>query len=238
MQSVLKWLGLTGLSIAFSPSAAFAAALHDYHGTLGKVEIGLTIAADPQSMSQPLAEDGITGAHYFYVTQLKDIKLKLISFSGRNITFEEDDTSGKVVATFKLNFAKQDPQHHFQSKDDLQNEVLVGSWIPASGQAQDVYLASEDTVTGDADGGRCDLDAAGYAALQARVALFYSLAMKGDGAALQKEFKTKIPKQSSWHKELAKSNPHDLFCNWQGFMLGRGIVWFNPDGSVLTINKF
>ena len=238
MQSVLKWLGLIGLSIAFLPGAAVAAALHDYRGTLGKVEIGLTIAADLQSMSQPLTADGIIGAHYFYVSQFKDISLKLISFTGRDISFEEDDASGKVVATFKLNFAKQDPQHHFQSKDDLHNEVLVGSRISASGQAKDVYLASEDTVTGDADGGRCDLDAASYAKLQARVALFYSLAMKGDGTALQKEFKTKIPKQGSWHKELAKSNPHDLFCNWQGFMLGRGIVWFKPDGSVLTINKF
>ena len=238
MQSVLKCLGLIGLSLAFLPGVAFAAALHDYRGTLGKAEMGLTIAADPQSMSQPLTADGIIGAHYFYISHFRDIELKLISFSGRDISFEEDDASGKVVATFKLNFANQDPQHHFQSKDDLQNEVLVGSWIPASGQAQDVYLASEDTVTGDADGGRCDLDAAGYAKLQARVALFYILAMKGDAAALQKEFKTKIPKQSSWHKELAKSDPHDLFCNWQGFMLGRGIVWFKSDGSVLTINKF
>lgn len=238
MQSVLKWLGFVGLSIAFIPAAAFAAALHDYRGTLGTVEIGLTIAADPQSMSQPLTENGIVGAHYFHVSQLRDIQLKLISFSGRDISFEEDDASGKVVATFKLSFAKQDPQHHFQSKDDLQNEVLVGSWMPASGQAQDVYLASEDTVTGDGSGGRCDLDAASYATLQSRVALFYGLAMKGDGETLQMEFKTKIPKQASWHKELAKSVPHNLFCNSQGFMLGRGIVWFNPDGSVLRINKF
>jgi len=238
MQSILKWLGFVGLSIAFLSGVASAAALHDYHGTLGKVEIGLTIAADPQSMSQPLTEDGIANVHYFYVSELKDIKLNLIGFSGRDISFEEVDASGKVVATFKLSFAKQDPQHHFQSKDDLQNEVLVGSWIPASGQSQDVYLASEDTVTGDADGGRCDLDAASYATLQARVALFYVLAMKGDSASLQKEFKTKILRQGSWHKELAKSVPHDLFCNSQGFMLGRGIVWFNPDGSVLRINKF
>ena len=238
MRSVLKWLGLMGISIAFSSSAAFAVALHDYRGTLGKVEIGFMIAANPQSMSQLLTAHGIIGAHYFYISHLKDIQLKLISFSGRDISFDQDDDSGNVVATFKLSFAKQDPRHHFQSKDDLQNEVLVGRWIPASGQAQDVYLASEDTVTGDADGGRCDLDAASYAKLQARVALFYSLAMKGDGTALQKKFKTKIPRQDSWHKELAKSNPHDLFCNWQGFMLGRGIVWFKPDGSVLTINKF
>ena len=238
MQSILKWLGLIGPSIAFVPSAAFAVALHDYRGTLGKVEIGLSIAADPQSMSQPMTESGIVDAHYFYVSQLRDIQLKLISFSGRDISFEEDDASGKAIATFKLNFAKQDPQHHFQSKDDLQNEVLVGSWIPASGQSQEVYLASEDTVTGDADGGRCDLDATSYATLQTRVALFYGLAMKGDGAALQNEFKTRIPGQASWHKELAKSVPHDLFCNAQGFMLGRGIVWFNPDGSVLRINKF
>ena len=238
MQSILKLLGLIGLSVALVPSAAFAAALHDYRGTLGNVEIGLMIAADPESMSQPFAEKGIIGVQYFYVSQLRDIQLKLISFSGRDISFEEDHASGKVVATFKLNFAKQDPQHHFQSKDDLQNEVLVGSWMPPSGQAQDVYLASEDTVTGDGSGGRCDLDAASYATLQSRVALFYGLAMKGDGETLQMEFKTKIPKQASWHKELAKSVPHNLFCNSQGFMLGRGIVWFNPDGSVLTINKF
>ena len=238
MQSVLKWLGFVGLSIAFPPSAAFAAALHDYRGTMGMVEIGLTIAAVPQSMSQPLTKNGIIGAQYFYVSQLGDIPLKLISFSERDISFEEDDANGKAIATLKLSFAKQDPQHHFQSKDDLQNEVLVGNWIPASGQAQEVYLASEDTVTGDGSGGRCDLDAASYATLQSRVALFYGLAMKGDGVALQKEFKTKIPKQASWHKELAKSVPHNLFCNAQGFMLGRGIVWFNPDGSVLRINKF
>jgi hypothetical protein len=44
--------------------------------------------------------------------------------------------------------------------------------------------------------------------------------------------------QISWHKELAKSGAPDLLCNWQGFMLGRGIVWLNPDASVLKINKF
>ncbi|MBG1233793.1 hypothetical protein [Aestuariivirga litoralis] len=233
MHQALKWIFTAGLMAAL-PSAA-QAGLHDYSGTLGKQSIGLSVAS---SDSGAFTQSGISSLHYFYVSKLKDIPLKLVSFTGRDIVLEEDDAAGKPVATFKLSFAKQDPQKHFSSKDDLVNEVLVGSWVPASGTPQDVYLSEQGTVSGDGQGGRCDLDAAGYAKLQGRVAHFYTLAMAGNAAAVQKEFKAKLPKNASWKKELSKSVPHDLFCNGQGFMLGRGIVWFNPDGSVISINKF
>jgi len=238
MRRIWKSLGLAHVSAILIATQASAATLHDYRGTIGKLKIGLTIVAANEAMGKPLAEDAIINVHYFYVSKLIDIPLKLISFSGRDISFAENDANGKLIATFKLNFPTRDPNHHFVSADDLRNEVLIGTWISASGQSLDVYLKSESDVIGDDQGGRCDLSAENYSKLQDRVRLFYRAAMKNDTATLQKKFKIKIPKQASWHKELASSVPHDLFCNGQGFMLGRGIVWFNPDGSVARINKF
>jgi hypothetical protein len=90
-------------------------------------------------------------------------------------------------------------------------------------------LARDDTVAGDADGRCCDLDAAGYAALQAREAMFYSLTMKGDGASLQKELKTKIPSKSVGTRNLP--NPAHLICCATGKASCWGVA---SSGSNLT----
>jgi hypothetical protein len=221
------------LGLLLFAQLAQAAWLSDYRGSIGDHPIGLTIEA-PEIMNSK-SSNRIVRLHYYYVSHLQDIRLLLKEQNGRTVVFDELDAKGQLVATFNLTLAKTDPQNHFRTKDDLDGDILIGDWVRVDGaQTLPVYLQLQDNVTGDGFGGRCGLHAQDYLAFQEHVKQFYVAAKDGDEKTLKKKFKFKMPHSEVWRKEISKTIPHDLFCNWQGYMLGNGIVWFNDDGSIIN----
>lgn len=213
------------------PIVSHAVWLHDYKGTLGTSKIGMTIPTD--ELSQALGRAKTEGIHYYYTRHLKDISLTVKKQDGRDFVLEEKDPQGKLIATFQLTFATQDPKKRFVSKEDLVAEVLVGTWEPADKPGGlPVYLAAESSVWSDPKGGRCTLGPKSYAHLEERMQAFHKAAVKGDAATLRRDFKFTAPKSSQWEKEIVEAVPHNVFCNSQGFMLGNGIVWFDGKGNV------
>jgi len=228
----------------FFIQTSFAALLSDYTGTLGGQKIGLMIATNESfdSLVHVIQEGKITALHYFYAKHLKDIPLKLRKLDGRNIILEEYDSQNKLVGTFDLTFATEDPQKHFKTKEPLHREVLVGIWNGATGkESYPVYLIQIDSVDGSEDGGRCDLNGQEYQQLQEKISNFYTAVVNNDPTTLEKDFSFVMPhppirKTADWRKVVAETVPHDLFCNWKGYMLGDGIVWFDSDGNVITLH--
>jgi hypothetical protein len=205
----------------------------DYRGDLGGKEIGLAIFTSGASIEN----SEITNLHYFYVKHLQDISLKLKKRDGRNISFDEYDNSGKLVGTFNLRFLEHDPKKHFSGSSDLNQEVLAGSWNPANGKSHyPVYLLMQDSVESTGNGGRCYLDGQAYQQLQEKIQKFYVAVMRDDTKTLKRDFYFSIPESPHWKKLFAEAVPHDLFCNYQGYMLGSGIVWFDSSGKVIAVN--
>ena len=205
----------------------------DYRGDLGGKKIGLAIFTSGSSIQT----SEITNAHYFYVKHLRDISLKLKKRDARDISFEEYGDAGKLVGTLNLRFLEHDPKKHFSGSNDLNEEVLVGSWESADGKSHyPVYLLMEDSVASEGDGGRCDLSGSAYQQLQEKIQKFYAAVMRNDTKTLKTDFNFSIPKSLRWKKIFAEAVPHDLFCNYQGYMLGSGIVWFDSSGKVIAIN--
>ena len=167
---------------------------------------------------------------------------QLRKLDGRNIILEEYDSQNKLVGTFDLTFATEDPQKHFKTKEPLHREVLVGIWNGATGkESYPVYLIQIDSVDGSEDGGRCDLNGQEYQQLQEKISNFYTAVVNNDPTTLEKDFSFVMPhppirKTADWRKVVAETVPHDLFCNWKGYMLGDGIVWFDSDGNVITLH--
>ncbi|WP_147385615.1 hypothetical protein [Oleomonas cavernae] len=221
------------MCVVFSAQESYAAWITDYKGTLGGKNIGLSITTENQNYAVDYSN--IVEIHYFYTQYLQDIPLQLKSKQGRYISLEEYDRQGKLVGTFNLTFAIQDPQKHFSSKEDLNAEVLVGTWDRADGKENyPVYLIIDDMVSGDGKGGRCNLDGQGYSRLQEKVKRFHTAAVNGDVKILEEEFSFSLPESPEWRAEIAKAVPHDLFCNYQGYMLGSGIMWFDGDGNIIN----
>ena len=232
MKNYIIGLLVCMLFTLFFAETSYAAWLTDYSGTLGDKKIGLTIATE--DIDYVMGNSKVLGLHYYYTQHFQDIPLSLKKQEGRNIIFEEYAQHGELIGTFNLTFAKQDPQKHFHSKEDLNAEVLVGTWDSANGAKNyPVYLMMEDSVTGDGNGGRCGLDGQSYIHLQEKIRKFHVAAVNGDAKTLKKDFNFTLPHSPSWKKEIAKTVPHDLFCNYQGYMLGNGIIWFDSEGNII-----
>jgi len=212
---------------------SYAAYIIDYSGTLGEKAIGLAITTN-DGFDYRMGNSQIVDVQYYSVVELIDVPLHLKQQENRNIIFEEKSASGEVVGTFNLNFSKQDPQHHFNSRDDLNGEVLTGTWNSADGKNQlPVYLRMEDIVTGEV-GGRCDLNREDYQQLQKKIQEFHTAVVQGDKKTLKADFNFTLPKSADWQKSVAKAVPHNVFCNWRGYMIGNGIVWFDSSGNIIS----
>lgn len=211
-----------------------AAWLQDYEGTIGNNKIGLTLIK-----KSPRADDDnrFINAHYFYSQYLIDIPLKIKSQDGRNLILEELDKNGDLVAIFTLYFEKKDPRSKEESKHDLDTDVLTGTWQNIkNGDKLEVYLNMHQGVSGDGDGGRCGLTLDDYKKLEGRVKKFHAAILSKDTQTLKSEFNYQMPVTDKTVELFSRIIPHALFCNYQGFMIGRGITWFDETGQIITNN--
>ncbi len=228
------------LSIALCLGAAkpgLAGWHSEYTGTLGDKEIGLTIIKEKPFSKEKKFGDSILATKYYYREQLEDIPLKQKSHAGRDIVLEEYDAENNLRGAFKLSFQKQDPKGILKSKDDLQESVLTGTWQDTDGNEQAVYLRQTHGVTGEVDGGRCWMTADRYKEVQNKIKRFHAAVMNKNAELLRTEFNYEAPTSERWLKSFSETTPHNMFCNYKGLMLGRGLVWFDPDGNVIQQTK-
>lgn len=226
----LKFIFFLHFAFLLYAENAFAAWHWDYEGDLGGMPIGMTLTRKGSEDGQP-----IIAAHYFYRKYLTNIDLKLVSAKGDTLQFGEHDKAGKVTGRFDLAFQKRDPRNNYSADTELTEDVLTGTWTSANGKKKlPVYLRLTGGVSGEADGSRCDLTRAQYDATQARIAKFHAAVKTGDETTIKQFTDEKL--SAATRREIIDATPHDMFCNYQGIMLGSGVVWFDTQGKIITVN--
>ena len=223
--------------------------LNHYSGIMnGNIGIGLTLVHGPDKQLH---------GSYFYERYRKDIELKGTYTSDRDIELNEYDKSGSVRATMHLHFAETDPE--FKGRE-LKEEVLVGSWTSGT-KSYPVHLRLESiTYVSDESRRYESLGVEDAQAYEREVQIFYFAVMKGNKnvAARRVRYpvhvnigKKKIVLRSPtefvahWAEIftpeylacLKKATPHELFVNNRGAAIGRGEVWFDEKGFVVSLNS-
>ncbi len=110
---------------------------YEYTGDIGgKLPIGMTLR---------FGQDGKTATGcYFYYKYCKDIRIGA-KIDSRSIVIREFDAKGNQTGRFVGEFVRTDPRHHYQTKDDLKREVIVGDWSkPDGSQRRPFYLDCAD----------------------------------------------------------------------------------------------
>jgi len=247
--SAMMWLYLACICL---PSVAFGACrgypqtpgmIIHYHGAIGnKVNVGMSLVIDGDALE----------GWYYYDKYMTDIKLSGHFIDDANFELSARDGSGAVIETFTGEFA----EHAAGYRDkDLSCEIMTGTFQKKSdGQTFPFHLVEDSSVTGSkeafygSDGGEI-LEAKiqrYWRAVKADdkqvVASFYKypfriVTMKGTKLRISNEaefvshYSEIIPSETK--NIIIAAVPHDMFHNWQGVMLGDGVVWFDYDGSVI-----
>lgn len=229
----------------------FDEGLSDYTGRIGRTAVQMTLVSD--------GDNQIRGS-YFYKQHLEDISLQGRYLGPRDIFLKEHGAQGRVIATFQLTAAEHDPR--FASREPLEGEVLTGVWRSADGKRSlPVYLRLKDILTGVHDLRRryAGAGAGSDSEVERNAQAFYFAVLSGHkqkaanyvrypllvnfpGGSRTIRNKPEFLKGFEdifTHRNvecLAKSIPHDMFANYQGVMLGSGLVWFDETGHAETLN--
>ncbi len=225
--------------------------LRNYDGTIGdKYRIRMSLALNRKEVN------GL----YFYVKQLKDIKLSGHIQDGKRIVLDEIDATGKVTARFEGEFASHDPRNQFAG-DQLGCEVIVGTWRQQNAAtALPLYLSSE-SISGGSLAHRYEVAGADDdEAVNRQAVKFWTAVKQGDkesvAALISYPIKVTLAgkKQrigsakellanydrifhAEFQRAIVNAVPRHMFARDQGIMLGGGEVWFGPDGKVIALNN-
>ena len=198
-------------------------------------------------------------ASYFYNKYLKDIPLSGQYTGGRELTLEEDDSSGDVQGLFRLRFVETDPD--LKSDKPLDVDVLRGDWTREAGNTifpvrlrlayscislvgeRNAYAgaASDELVEKNAQGFYFAVLRGGKeeAAKYVGFPLSFSVNNKSktvfNRVAFLRYYDDIFTK--SFLETIAKGTPHHMFSNWQGIMMGDGEVWFDENGKARHFNN-
>jgi hypothetical protein len=220
--------------------------LWDFEGTLGSEKIGFTLVS---SNTEEIDRADNLECSYFYVRYLKDIPLRCSIKQDGNVSFEELDKDGKVLATFKGKF--------------LKNEIdnAEGIWTKVGETKNLPFKLQLKQGSGIAAGRRYkDIDAPTDAGFEKKVQEFRNAVLSADKqkvAAFMKfpllvqvgkksvNIKTRQAFLQNYDKifykefveDIRKTVAHNMFHRYDGAMLGNGIVWFWGDGKVIGINN-
>jgi hypothetical protein len=219
---------------------------HDFEGTLGSQEIGLTVSA-PEAGKFPWGDN--IECSYFYVSQLKDIKMSCSIDKDGNLSFKEIDAQGITTAVFTGKFLK----------NEIDNSE--GIWAKTGDTKTLPFKLRFYQGVSSTDGNRYEqIEAKDPAVFESSVQGFRNAVLKGDKAKVasfikypinvtvrKKDVKIKNRTQllqnyagifnKDFVNDLRKTVPHNMFCKFTGAMLGSGIVWFWGDGKVIGINN-
>lgn len=237
-----------GSSPAAQPAAPVAPTeVHEYTGTLGdglRIGMGLTFHADGRTVE----------GTYFYRKYGQDIRLAG-ELTNRLVTLREFNAQGQVMtALFTAEFPARDPQGRY-GKNQLQREVLVGTWQRSDGSGKRPFEVSLDHIwirrTGEnryANAGFEDDAAVEEFARRFRAAVVkqdettvagmvdypITIAVGGkrrkfaDPAALKQDYAAIFT--AEYVKRIEACATAHLFSKSSGVMLGRGEVWIASVG--------
>jgi hypothetical protein len=234
-----------GLLLAITASAQNLW-LNDYEGTVGNSKIGLTLVSKDVSGFERGSD---VACSYFYVSQLKDIKMKCSIGIDGSFTFNELDEQGNVRAVFRGKFVKNE------------QDLAEGSWT-RSGRTRPLpfRMRMAQGVSSENGNRYAQIDAADPAKFETAVRDFRTAVMKTDKQKVVSQIKypirvavngktVKVKNKTAmltfydrvftkeFAADLEKTVPHNMFCKFSGAMLGNGIVWFWGDGKVIAINN-
>jgi hypothetical protein len=224
----------------------------NYDGTIGEKY--------PIRMTLVISSEEVEGV-YFYVTQLKDIRLEGHILDGSRLMLDELNLEGKTTAKFEGQFVEQDPKGKF-GNSKLQCEVIVGSWRSIDKKVElPVYLSKESATAGTLFHRYAVAGAEDDELIHKNALRFWNAVKRGDKKTVAALIKYPInvvvkggikniggPKELLSHYDkifstryrdaIAKAIPRNMFVRYDGIMLGDGQVWFGPDGKVIALNNF
>lgn len=226
--------------------------LWNYDGSIGeRYRVRMTLV---------FAEEEVSGL-YFYASRLKDISLKGKVSNGTDVVLDELDEAGNVVARFEGKFPERDPQGRF-GNSKLECEIIVGSWHKVdSPDSLPVYLSLESGTVGSLTNRYTSAGADDDNVVHRNAYRFWNAVRLNDkkavAATIAYPISVHLPTgrkrlrnptelianydnifSPKYREAIANALPRNMFVRDQGVMLGRGEVWFGPDGKVITLNHF
>lgn len=205
---------------------------------VGQRKIGVTLLVDAGN---------VTGGHYFYANDLKDIPLEAGTQGAGIILFEPE--GGQFALRLKGNGSEAVKPLNFHNSIGMEGRWMKNdSSYPVSLQMQQSFEGPADArwyefVTSESD-----------AVFEARVQGFYKAVLAGDRAAAGRyvDFPLRVNRNGKSHTVRSAADlsaqwkqiftpasidafrqamPHDLFVRNGQAMLGDGIAWFGPKGA-------
>lgn len=210
-----------------------------FSGTIGQSRIGLTLVVNAAKV--------ITGGHYFYAKDLKDIPLKAGTQGVGVILYEPD--GGQLALGFKSNGSNSGQPLSFENSTGMEGRWMKG---PSS---YPIDLQMEGISEGPADARWYeDVTSESDAAFETRVQCFTKSVLAGDrtAAARYVDFPLRVNRNgksstiasaaglsAQWNRiftpacldAIRNAMPHDMFVRNGQAMLGDGVVWFGPKGA-------
>lgn len=240
------------------PADAFAACtmkeprwLWNYDGAIGdgdKYPVRMTLIFNGEEVN------GL----YFYASQLRDIFLQGTIQNGTDIVLDELDSKGKVKARFEGKFVERDPRGKFGSSN-LACEVMVGFWQKIdSSDRLPVYLSMSNGTMGGLTARYVTAGASDDELIHRNAYRFWNYVKQGNkkgvASLVAYPIDVSLPAGNKrlsgpadlianydaiftpeYREAIASALPRNMFVRDQGIMLGRGVVWFGPDGKVITL---
>jgi hypothetical protein len=210
-----------------------------FKGIIGQSRIGLTLVVN--------AANVITGGHYFYADELKDIPLKA-GTQGTGVMLYGPD-GGQMALRFKGSDGSTGQPVTLENSTGME-----GRWMKGD-SSYPINLQMEGISEGPADARWYeDVTSESDAAFENRVRCFTGAALAGDRATAARyvDFPLRVNRDGKsrtiasaaelsarWSRiftpacldAIRDAMPHDMFVRNGQAMLGDGVVWFGPKGA-------
>lgn len=210
-----------------------------FQGTIGQNRIGMTLLVSPAG--------AVTGGHYFYANDLKDIPLRA-GTQGTGIVLY-GPKGDQFALQFKGSGSESGKPLNFRNSIGME-----GRWMKGA-SSYPVKLQTQATVEGSANArwyqnvtGERDAD------FEAKVQNFYKAVLSGDRSAAahfidfplrvnyagkSRTIRSAAQLSAQWKQiftpaciaALKIAIPHDMFVRNGQAMLGDGVVWFGSKGA-------
>ncbi|MDW5265296.1 MULTISPECIES: hypothetical protein [Acidobacteriaceae] len=211
----------------------------NFTGMVGQSRIGMTLLAN--------AAGTVTGGHYFYASDLKDLPLQAGTQGTGIILFNSE--GGQFALRFKGNGSEAGKSLNFHNSVGME-----GRWMK-NDSSYPVKLQMQQSSQGLTNARWYgDVTSESDAAFESRVQNFYKAVLAGDrvSAARYVDFPLRINRNgksrmvntaallsSQWNQiftpacvdAFRDAMPHDMFVRNGQVMLGDGIAWFGPKGA-------
>ena len=213
-------------------------------------------------MTLQYEENKVKGV-YFYHKYMKDIKLSgVVKEGGDSLELKEYDSEGKEVAVFKIKRKKHNEEGDDQTLNDRALDFSasqIEAWWSRVGSKKRQKVSME--FFGSCSGNLGDLYGSGKDdEIHAQMKTFWDALREKDKSKVAscihfpiqvsshgKKLTVKTPKElldiysAVFHDEFLSAvlscPPRNLWKNYQGIMFAGGLIWFDYDGKVLTLNN-